>query len=89
MTAKKIADYIINQGTEETGNGSWCESIDMLSRELGVPGDTLKKLSGEIVEELSGREEVAEIEFYDNCFDLMFWLAYCKDWDGTDDWGCL
>lgn len=89
MDAKTIADYIIKIGTENTSNGSWCMDVDELANVFGISEDTVLSLADEIVNELNSREEVAELEFYDNCFDLMFWLSYCSDWDGTLDWGCM
>lgn len=86
---KKIADFIIADGTKNTGTGSWIVYPDEISTELGIDESWVLKNTAVIVDELAGRPEVADIEFVDGGFDTVFWLSCCLNWDGTEDWGCL
>lgn len=89
MEMKKIIDFIIAEGTEKTNNGAWRIFTDELAGEFNLSEDTIIAESDAIWRALYEREEVADVDFVGDSFDLVFWLSYCKDWDGTDDWGCI
>lgn len=71
---KRIADWVTEEGRNNTDNGSWVLYYDEAEAEFGVPVD--KELAKEIVKYFDP-EIVAEFEIDDECFDMTFYLDYC------------
>lgn len=87
-TLQKIVDFIVQEGTEKTSNGSWSVYPDEIEKKFGIQQTQIIENSTAIINELWHRPEIAAVEFYDHYFDFVLYLGFCKDWDGTDDWGC-
>ena len=76
--AKKIADYLIEQGTENTSNGSWIVYFNEIEDEFGVYLDYFDDLVTQITDELNP-EIVADVDSSNYCFDMVFYLDYCPN----------
>ena len=78
--AKKIADYLIEQGTENTSNGSWIVYFDEIEDEFGVYLDYFDDLVTRITDALNP-EIVADVIVDDFGFDMIVYLDYCPNID--------
>lgn len=82
--AMDVADYIIQQGVQNTTEGNWT------IRTSEIPGDLIEYSllmdSGELIASmLSQREEVADAEYDGSCFDVCYNLAYCPSYEPTPE----
>lgn len=75
---KKIVDYMITEGTEQTQEGNYCFYFEELSQKFNVYFEWLQENIENIIEQLALREEVACVDFEsDNSFSIYFNLDYC------------
>lgn len=84
--AKKIAAYMVNEGTENTSQGNWIFDHSEIEEIFNVKLDdeAIKQITDAIleheeVEGVWGKEETGE-----DVFDINFWLDYCP-WAETDE----
>lgn len=73
----QAADYIIREGTENTSNGSWCVYFDELEEHLGLTIQEGSGLDTALLDAMSRRPEVAEVEIVDGCIDAVYYLDFC------------
>ena len=76
LKLKEIADVIIKEGTEETSNGNYIFSIKGLAEEHGINIDCFIE---DLVNVISEREEVSDVEVIDDDLDIIFYLNYCQN----------
>ena len=76
--AQTIAEYMIHIGTEETTTGNWHFGFDTLNRRFGLKlqDDTemVEMIRGELYKQPG---IVADVDIYDNDFDLLFYTEFC------------
>lgn len=89
-TIIKVADKMIEIGTEYTSGGNYIVNYDDV-KELISYEDYLSSFAI-IAEELDSRPEVLELDTYDEEFDMIFGLDYCPnyEWINGDEevFGC-
>lgn len=80
--AKEIADYMVKVGTEQTTSGNMIFSFKEINDKFHVRLQKQIMLLDAIETALFlyHGEKIAELHCWeDNCFDFMFWLAYCPN----------
>ena len=79
-----VVDYVIANGTQHTSNGGWITYFDSIPIAIATP-DFVKNNAEEIGDMLAVREEVLDIEIYNDNFDIVYGLAYCPDLQDDED----
>lgn len=82
--AVEVANFIIQQGTENTTQGNWIVAPTDIPENLIEPW-RLKANKELIVNILSQREEVADVSLDDGSFDVCYNLAYCPSYEPTPE----
>lgn len=77
----RAVDFIIREGTENTGNGNWRVYFDDLERRLGLTIRDGNGLDDMLLDAMWSRPEVADVELIDDSVDTVYCLAYCKNLD--------
>lgn len=77
----ELADHIIKEGTQNTGNGSWTVYFDKLEEQYGIYLDASNGIGSMLLSLLEARPEVSEIEPMEDGFDMSFYLDYCQNLD--------
>lgn len=72
-----LVDKMIEEATENTSNGSWVIYFDEIEENYGLVVKEDNGIGAMVVEELENREELAELEIGDECFDMMFYIEHC------------
>lgn len=75
---QKVAEYIIQEGTENTLQGCWNAGFDGLEERFGYKFTEDRGFEKMLLEILVSRPEVSEAEMYDNHFELTFYLDFCR-----------
>ncbi len=82
--AQTIAEYIIDEGTEDTMSGNIHIPFSEINEHFGIslPSDTdmLKKIRDHL---LNYSEIVSDLEVEED-FDLMFFTSYCSNYNDED-----
>lgn len=73
----QAVDYIIREGTENTASGNWCVSFGELEEHLGLTIQEGSGLDTALLDAVSRRPEVAEVEIADGCIDTIYYLDFC------------
>lgn len=81
--AQTIAEYMIDEGTELTSSGNYHFSFDEINERFGTNLPSDKAMLDKILNEFSP-DIVADIDTTED-FDLMFYMAYCPNADGSED----
>lgn len=80
---KKIARYIVRQGTECTVTGNFIFGFDELANRFGVTESFIEKSADDIVAELCRCEEVIPddqmIDRQSKAFSIIFGTLYCPN----------
>jgi hypothetical protein len=74
-------EQIIEEATENTSNGSWAIYFDEIEENHGLIVKENNGIGTLILDELTSRDEIAEIEVLDDCFDMTIYLDYCNNLD--------
>lgn len=82
--AKEIAEYVIKEGTTYTDNGSWCVYFEDIDRLFDTDLESNDELVS-MVEEYFDPDIISEYEICDDCFDMMFYWAYCDFYDEDEE----
>lgn len=77
----ELADHIIKEGTQNTGNGSWAVYFDKLEEQYGINFDPSNGIGSMLLSLLEARPEISEIEPMEDGFDMSFYLDYCQNLD--------
>ena len=76
-----VAEQIIKESAENTSNGSWAIYFDEIEESYGIVVKENNGIGTLLLDELTSRDEVAEIEVLDDCFDMTIYLDYCSNLD--------
>ena len=76
-----IAEQIIKEAAENTSNGSWAIYFDEIEESYGIVVKENNGIGTLLLDELTSRDEIAEIEVLDDCFDMTIYLEYCSNLD--------
>ena len=80
--AHEIADFMVEEGTQNTESGNYHFSFDEISERFSVSLPADEELLQDIEDAVweNHVNEVAELDIEDD-FDFMFWLYFCKNAD--------
>lgn len=73
------ADQIIKEATENTSNGSWAMYFDEIEENHGLVIKENNGIGTMLLDALTIREEIAEIEVGEDCLDISVYLDYCSN----------
>ncbi len=76
-----IAEQIIKEAAENTSNGSWAIYFDEIEESYGIVVKENNGIGTLLFDEPTSRDEIAEIEVLDDCFDMTLYLDYCSNLD--------
>lgn len=84
MSVKEIVDYMVEHGTESTNYGNWIFGLeDDLVGFSEMSAEWLMTRKDEIYDELIGREEVADVDEYEqdgvHLFSIYFYTSFCPN----------
>ena len=84
MRVKEIVDYMVEHGTENTHYGNWIFGLeDDLVNFSEMSVEWLMDRADEIYDELIGREEVADVDEYEqdgvHLFSIYFYTSFCPN----------
>lgn len=71
-----VVDKMIEEATENSSNGSWVIYFDEIEENHGLVINENNGIGTMLLAELEGREELAELEIGDDCFDMMFYSEH-------------
>lgn len=71
-----VVDKIIEEATENSSNGSWVIYFDEIEENHGLIIKENNGIGTMLLKELENREEIAELEIGDGCFDMMFYSEH-------------
>ena len=72
-----IADYMVKDGTKKTSTGSWCFYSEEIAEKFGIVFNETNKAGQKLLDILSKREEVAQVDIINECIDICFYTGYC------------
>jgi len=75
------AEQIIKEAAENSSNGSWAIYYDEIEENQGLIVKENNGIGTMLLDILHRREEIAEIEIEDECFDITLYLDYCINLD--------
>ena len=75
------AEQIIKEAAENSSNGSWAVYFDEIEESHGLIVKENNGIGTMLLDALHRREEIAEIEIEDECFDITLYLDYCDNLD--------
>lgn len=77
-----VVDKVIEEATSNSSNGSWVIYFDEIEENHGLIVKENNGIGTLLLAELEEREELAELEIGEDCFDMMFYsehLSYIDD----------
>lgn len=76
-----VAEQIIKEAAENTSNGSWAVYFDEIEVAHGLVVKENNGIGTMLLDALTIRDEISEIEVLDDCFDMTIYLDYCSNLD--------
>lgn len=76
---KKLADYIVSEGTEHTEDGRWSNTYDELFYHFGTTVTDDNGTVQLLIDELKERDEVAGCIATEDCIEMSYHLEYCPE----------
>ncbi|MDD3300343.1 MAG: DUF6329 domain-containing protein [Bacteroidales bacterium] len=76
-----VAEQMIKEAAENTSNGSWAIYFDEIEETHGLVVKENNGIGTLLLGELTSKDEIAEIEVLDDCFDMTIYLDYCSNLD--------
>ena len=76
-----VAEQIIKEAVENTSNGSWAIYFDEIEESHGIVVKENNGIDAMLLDAITSRDEIAEIEVLDDCFDMTIYLDYCSNLD--------
>ena len=73
----KITNFIINEVIENTSSFQYFVDFDTIERNFNIKVST--QLQQQILDILSVRDEVADVELTDESFDVVLYTSYCRE----------
>ena len=87
MMERKIVDYMVKYGTENTNYGTWVFEVDELAEKFGIPESWFTEHDDGILSELYLRQEVADVEqawggddWHLENLDIDFYTDFCPNY---------
>ena len=80
---KRLADYAVREGTENTTDGRWSVSYDELYYHFGEEITDANENGKLLEEELRQREEINELIMTEDCIEMTCHLQYCHNCQGN------
>lgn len=77
-----VVDKMIEEATENSSNGSWVIYFDEIEENHGLIIKENNGIGTLLLAELEEREELAELEIGDDCFDMMFYSEHLSFSEG-------
>lgn len=74
----RAVDFIVRQGTEHTGSGSWCVYFEELEEKLGLRVQEGNGFDAMLRDALYRRDEVIGMKMDNGCVDTNYHPAFCK-----------
>lgn len=74
-----VADQILQEAAENTSNGSWIVYFEEIAEQHSLNVKVNNGIGTLLVNELQGREEMAEINLEEDCLDMTLYLDFCKN----------
>lgn len=71
-----VVDKIIEEATSNSSNGSWVIYFDEIEENHGLIVKKNNGIGTLLLAELEEREELAELEIGEDCFDMMFYIEH-------------
>lgn len=81
---EQAVERIIQEGTESTNEGSWCYYFSELYEQMGLVIEDGNGFDALLLQKLEQRPETAEVTLTDECFDVCYYLDYCKKFSPED-----
>lgn len=75
----QVANQILQEAAENTSNGSWIVYFDEIAEQHSLNVKVNNGIGTLLVNELQGREEMAEINLEEDCLDMTLYLDFCKN----------
>ncbi len=75
----QVADQILQEAAENTSNGSWIVYFEEIAEQHSLNVKPNNGIGTLLVNELQGREEMAEINLEEDCLDMTLYLDFCKN----------
>ena len=76
---EQAVERIIQEGTESTNEGSWCYYFSELYEQMGLVIEDGNGFDALLLQKLEQRPEAADVTLTDECFDVCYYLDYCKN----------
>lgn len=76
---EQAVEKIIREGTENTNEGNWCYYFSELYEQMGLVIEVGNGFDALLLEKVEQRPEAAEVTLTDECFDVCYYLDYCKN----------
>ena len=74
-----VADQIIKESAKNTSNGSWAIYFDEIEETHGLVVKENNGIGTMLLNALTRKDEIAEIEVLGDCFDMTIYLDYCSN----------
>jgi hypothetical protein len=74
-----VTEQIIKESAKNTSNGSWAIYFNEIEESYGIVVKENNGIGTLLLDELTSRDEIAEIEVLDDCFDMTIYLDYCSN----------
>ena len=76
-----VTEQIIKESAKNTSNGSWAIYFDEIEESHGIVVKENNGIGTLLLDALTSRDEIAEVEVLDDCFDMTIYLDYCSNLD--------
>lgn len=76
-----VVDKIIEEATVNSSNGSWVIYFDEIEENHGLVVKESNGIGQMVLDALLNREEIAELEIGEDCFDMMFYIEHYNMFD--------
>ena len=76
---KRLADYVVREGTQRTKDGRWAISYDDLKDRCGEEITDANENGKLLEEELRQREEIKELIMTEDCIEMTYHLEHCPN----------
>ena len=74
-----VVDKIMEEAMENTSNGSWVIYFDEIEENYGLTVRENDGIGIMLMAELENREELAELEIGEDCFDMMLYIEHWSE----------
>ena len=79
IDVKSLADYAVNEGTQNTEDGSWETSYEELYNHFGVEISPNDEACKELAEAIRQRREVRGLTITEDGIDVSYDTLFCKN----------